>query len=40
MIVYNTMSRKKEELKSEVDVFITKMSALFEAQVKYLNKVE
>ncbi len=32
--------RKKDELKAEVDVFITKMSALFEAQIKYLNKAE
>ncbi len=34
------MERRKEALKSEVDVFITKMSALFEAQIKYLNKTE
>ncbi len=34
------INRKKEEIKSEVDVFITKMSALFEAQIKYLNKTE
>lgn len=34
------IARKKEELKNEVDVFITKMSALFEAQVKYLNKAD
>ena len=31
---------KKEDLKNEVSVFVTKMSALFEAQVKYLNKSE
>ena len=34
------LTRRKEEVKNEVDVFITKMSALFEAQVKYLNKAE
>ncbi len=34
------LERKKEELKSEVSVFITKMSALFDAQIKYLNKSE
>lgn len=32
--------RKKEELKNEVDIFRTKMCALFEAQIKYLNKTE
>lgn len=35
-----TLERRKEELKNEVDVFVTKMSALFEAQIKYLNKAE
>lgn len=30
--------KRKEELKNEIDVFVTRMSALFEAQVKYLNK--
>lgn len=34
----DALIRKKEELKSEIDVFITKMGALFEAQIKYLNK--
>ena len=34
------IERRKESLKNEVDVFITKMSALFEAQIKYLNKTE
>ncbi len=34
------LERKKEALKAEVDLFITKMSALFEAQIKYLNKTE
>lgn len=31
------LERRKTDLKNEVDVFVTKMSALFEAQVKYLN---
>lgn len=31
------LERKKEELKNDIDMFITKMSALFEAQAKYLN---
>lgn len=30
--------KRKEELKNEIDVFVTRMSALFEAQVKYLSK--
>ena len=34
------LEKKKEDLKNEVSVFVTKMSALFEAQVKYLNKSE
>lgn len=34
------LEKKKENLKNEVSVFVTKMSALFEAQVKYLNKSE
>lgn len=34
------LERRKEELESEVDLFVTKMSALFEAQIKYLNKAE
>ena len=34
------LETKKEDLKNEVSVFVTKMSALFEAQVKYLNKSE
>ena len=34
------LERKKEALKAEVELFITKMSALFEAQIKYLNKTE
>lgn len=34
------LERRKEELQREVDVFVTKMSALFEAQIKYLNKTE
>jgi len=34
------LMRKKEGLKAEVELFITKMSALFDAQIKYLNKAE
>lgn len=34
------LEKRKEDLKNEVSVFVTKMSALFEAQVKYLNKSE
>lgn len=32
--------KKKEDLKNEIGIFVTKMSALFEAQVKYLKKTE
>ncbi|MDO5479339.1 MAG: DivIVA domain-containing protein [Clostridia bacterium] len=35
-----SLKRKKEDLENEVKLFITKMSALFEAQVKYLNNAE
>ncbi len=34
------LERRKEALKSEVELFVTRMSALFEAQIKYLNKTE
>lgn len=34
------LERRKEELEKEVEIFVTKMSALFEAQIKYLNKTE
>ncbi len=45
-ILYNAQKdkeeaeRKKEEIKNEVELFKTKMSALFEAQIKFLNKTE
>lgn len=32
------LEEKKTALKNEVDVFVTKMGALFKAQVDYLNK--
>lgn len=32
--------KKKEDIKNEIEIFVTKMSALFEAQVKYLKKTE